>query len=478
MSVNVVWLKRDLRLADHHPLWIGLNSGKPLILLYVVEDILVNDPHYSLRHWRFIYQSLQDIAAQLPPSSLWIRCGEALTVLQNIHRDYQIESLLSHVEVGLLNTFQRDMAVAAWCKQVGICWQESRLGAVQRGLKHRRRWDKDWQAIMRQPLWDVDLTGIDFIKDRELVDLPDNWRQIDVNFQQGGESAALTVLQDFYLERGRQYRRGISSPLLSRVHCSRLSPYLAWGNISLRQAYQSLLSHWHKPGWRRSLMALSSRLHWHCHFMQKFESEHQMQHRHINGGYQSFPYLDGEVAERHYQLWQAGETGYPLVDAVMKCLQATGYINFRMRAMLISFLSHHLLLDWRKGVQHLAQLFLDFEPGIHYSQCQMQAGVTGINTLRIYNPVKQSKEQDPDGKFILQWLPALAVLPIDLVHEPWLVTPLEQQMYQFELGQDYPAPVVDIVEAGRVARDQLWRWRKRPQVQREAARILARHVRP
>ena len=478
MSINIVWLKRDLRLSDHQPLWRAFKAGKPVILLYIVEDILLADEHYSERHWRFIYQSLNDMALRLAPSTLWVRQGDALNILQQIHHDYEVDTIFSHQEVGLLNTFERDIAIAHWCKADAINWRQSRLGAVKRGLRSRNAWDKDWQDVMRADTLNPPIEQMDFVKDTQLVELPKAWQINDENFQTGGESTAFTVLEDFYLERGQSYQRSISSPSLSRVHCSRLSPYLAWGNISLRQVYQSVLLNWNKKGWRRALIAFSSRLHWHCHFVQKFESEHQMEFEHVNRGYQSLPYQSGEVAQQHYLAWQSGNTGYPMVDACMRCLHATGYINFRMRAMLVSFLCHHLQLDWRMGVKHLARLFLDFEPGIHYSQFQMQAGVTGINTIRIYNPVKQSQDNDVDAAFITQWLPALEKLPVELRHQPWLLTPMEQGMYEFELGKDYPEPIIDIGQSAKQAKDLLWQWRKRGDVKKEAARLLARHVRP
>jgi deoxyribodipyrimidine photo-lyase len=207
--------------------------------------------------------------------------------------------------------------------------------------------------------------------------------------------------------------------------------------------------------------------------MQKLEDEPRLEFENLSRAFDTI--RTGPPDADIFGAWCAGQTGYPMVDACMRAVEATGWLNFRMRAMVVSFASYHLWMHWREPAQWLGRRFTDFEPGIHYSQFQMQSGTTGINTVRIYSPTKQVKDQDPSGAFIRRWVPELESVPDEFLAEPHLMPALTQQMMGCVIGRDYPAPIVDHKTAYRAARERIFAVRRTDLAREEAARIVEKH---
>ena len=478
-ALNIVWFKRDLRIADHRPLAMAIAAG-PTLPLYIAEPELWAQPDASARQWDFAAECLDELQRALAAlgQPLCVMVGDAVQIFRSLHERHGVAALWSHEETGNGWTYARDRAVAAWAKGEGITWHESRQFGVIRRLKSRNGWARAWDRDMAEPVTPA--------PDR-LAPLAGDWptripRSFELGLppdpcprrQPGGRVAGLATLDSFLDQRGRDYRFQMSSPVTAFDASSRLSPHLTWGTVSMREVAQATWSRlralkrlsdpdaWR---WRASLISFAGRQHWHCHFMQKLEDEPRIEFANLHRGYDG---LRPDLADPHrLTAWCKGETGFPFIDACMRALDQHGWINFRMRAMLMSFASYQLWLPWRDTGLHLARKFVDYEPGIHWSQVQMQSGTTGINTMRVYNPVKQGLDQDPTGRFVRAYVPELAAVPDPFLHEPW--------RWPGAASLAYPPPLVDHGASARVARDALQAVRKRADHGGAADAIARKH---
>ena len=491
--MHVVWFKRDLRLEDHAPLAAAARAGA-VLPLYVVEPEWLAAPDSAGQHLGFVRECLASIKSALRArgSDLVILSGAFPDVLARLNDRRRITALYSHEETGNALTYARDRRVAAWCREHGVPWHEFPRDGVVRRLRTRDRWSAHWGermsgALIEPPRQlapvDLDLTGLQRAPDATALAALHARAPDKPQRQRGGRHEALALLASFFAGRGDDYRRAMSSPLTAPTACSRLSPHFAYGTLSIREVAQHV--------WRRraelhalppavrpigalaALKSFEARLHWRCHFIQKLESEPELEFRAVHAAFDDL--RAGRCDPATFTAWCRGETGYPLVDACLRYLAATGWLNFRMRAMVTSFSSHTLWNHWREPALHLAREFLDYEPGIHYPQIQMQSGVTGINAVRIYNPVKQAQDQDPQGVFVRRWLPALARVPLPYVFAPWTMPAEVQQVAGCVIGRDYPAPIVDHVAASRLAAERIHALRRRDDVRREAQAVYVKH---
>jgi deoxyribodipyrimidine photo-lyase len=488
--MHVVWFKRDLRVQDHRPLVEAAKRG-PVLCLYVYEPELLGSPELGALHYTFIHESLVELRKNLRRlgADLTVRRGSLPDVLDALHRDHSITALYSHRETGNRITYERDLRVADWTAARGIPWRQWNQFGVIRRLKTRDGWAGRWAHFMSKPILEAPESlcpyrgvRVEDLRTPHELGL-EGATQVDV--QPGGEREAHALLDSFLTERGAGYRFEMSSPVHAGTSCSRLSPYLSWGNISMKTVYQRARARSLEvknlkkegapidPRWPQSLSSFQSRLRWHCHFMQKLEDEPDIEFHAMNRALDDL--RKDAFRQDYFDAWAAGQTGYPLVDACMRALHQTGWINFRMRAMLMSFASYHLWLYWRPSALHLAKCFLDFEPGIHFSQAQMQSGITGINAVRIYSPIKQVLDQDPEGVFIRQYVPELEAVPTEYIAEPQKMPGALQQKIGCVIGKDYPEPIVEHGIVYGEARKRIYAARTKAEARAESTRVYEKH---
>ena len=476
---KIVWFRYDLRISENNAFREAIKNGN-VLPIFIFDEGLFKLETSSSFHLRFIKDSLNDLKDKLKKkygSNLSIYYGNTKEILKYLIQKYSVNEIYSNRIFKHKYLMDLDIDCDNLFKSLNVKWILTNQFGID--LNHRKRfnWSYNWNKFIQS-------SGQSNILNCKFINVKNNFdfnvvktNKINGNLLQvGGRDEAIKLLDSFIKVRSHNYQREMSSPISGEIACSRLSPHITYGTISIKEINRKItdkLKYVNENIKKKSLLAFKSRLAWHCHFIQKLYDEPEIEYKNLNS---AFDILRKDFNEKYFKAWKTGSTGYPFVDACMRYLKTNGWINFRMRAMLVSFASYQLWLDWKKTSKHLARLFTDYEPGIHYSQFQMQSGTTGINSIRIYNPIKQSLDQDPNGDFIKKWVPELKNIQGKLIHEPWKLTYIDQKSINFELGKDYPLAIVNNHETTRLAKDRIWRVKKSNEAKELSKLIVQKHA--
>jgi deoxyribodipyrimidine photo-lyase len=432
----VVWHRRNLRLADH------LAVARATRTSDVVCPLFVFDPHFYREglacdtRVRFLHECLSDLRRQYDrhDTPLVFAHGDPFSILGRF-----------------LDAGWDVLATADPTGRYGLCRDErlSERGVefvaddgIKREGKSRENWADHAETYLSGSTHTPETSrfgdhGVESDITLDAIESTYDVSPAKSRVPRGGREAALDRLEAFVSDLS-SYPGSISAPAKAESGTSRLSPYLRFGCLSVRECFQYVDDH-AADGRARELFV--SRLYWNRHYTQKLEDWPGWMDHAVN------PVFRGFNRSRHdpdlVAAWKRGETGFPMVDASMRCLRETGWLNFRMRAMCASFFSDILHQPWKLGADFFYYHLVDADPAINYTQWQQQAGVTGVNTMRVYNPRKQVRDNDSDGAFIHEWVPELRPVPPEHLDRPEKIPLHLQAEFGVDIGSDYPYPIVD-----------------------------------
>jgi len=368
MTTDIIIINRNLRILDNAALYYGsLRSN--YIVVYLYDENYWKANGKSSRQLKFSNDCLKELNEDLREVNSKINIFEGDFVdlknwIQANYKDYFIH--MNHCTDVEYFRDRYDRFKNYFQKKIKI-YDDFGL---QLDNFDRDTWSRNWNHIMHKEV----LGSPKVSRNKDEINLPDfesyitkvnlNLRNLK-SIQKGGTSVANDLLESFLEHRCKDYRTKMSSPKLSEDTCSRLSPHFTYGSVSIRQVYQQLNKLLPSLNNKTDLYSFRKRLYWHCHFVQKLHTEPELEFNSMHRMCDDLrPEYDNEMIEK----WIKGETGFPFLDACMKFLQTNGWINFRMRAMIMSFASYNMWQPWQKTSPLLAELFTDYEPGIHISQ--------------------------------------------------------------------------------------------------------------
>lgn len=471
MGRTIVWFRRDLRVFDHAPLLRAARRGA-VIPVFIFDRALLHHPETAVARVAFMLSCLADLDRELRDRGgrLILRSGDPVAILPQLIRETQADGIYAYLDYERIYGRVRDARLNLALDRAGlrIRWFEpiGGTGDLMPYPQYRQHWFRE----MSQPIDPAPTTIVvpPEVSSEPLPSLSDLGLIDDGKpIPPGGTQAARSLLQAFLREKSDRYYWQLSLP--SAEATTGLSPHIKFGAISIRECFQIAQQQLKQASDRRvklSLKQLISRLRWGSGFAQRFRYLPQLELRSL---YTVFDEEGWEFDEAIYRAWQQGETGFPIVDAAARCLQATGgwlALNFRTRAIYASFLSNLAGIDWRYGALHFMRHLIDGDCPIDHYQWAMQAGVTHCldkSWTRIYNPEQSAIDRcDPEGLFIQHWLPELAHLPPEQLGLPLIST------------GNYPTPILDYRQARQRRVQQLDRQRQAFRRQANVLPFLAR----
>ncbi|MDT8305229.1 MAG: deoxyribodipyrimidine photo-lyase [Anaerolineae bacterium] len=455
MSCTIWWIRRDLRLHDNQALDAARRDGQVVIPLWIFDPALINSPNTGRKRFAFLREGLcaLDKELRLRGSRLIVRHGAPGDVLQVL----LLETGASAVYAKADHTpyaRRRDSAIASTLPLhlfagTTVHPPGSVLKADGGPYSLFSAFRSTWLSLPLPGTASLIPTPHNLQSPPAVIGDPlepgTEENSASSELFPAGEAAALQRLEQFV--QGGLATYGEQRNRLDQLATSCLSPYLRFGMLSPRHAVVAALEA--LPGAASGARAWLDELIWRDFFTHVLHHFPYVQHQSFREKYRSFRWRDDEIG---LTAWQQGQTGYPVVDAAMRQLQETGWLPNRARMIAASFLSKHLLLDWRDGERWFRRQLLDGDLAANNGNWQWVAG-TGTDAapyFRIFNPITQGKKHDPDGQYVRHWVPELATVSTKFVHEPWQMPPEVQQAAGCIIGEVYPWPIVD----HRMARDR------------------------